>query len=112
MALTAPLALMWDNPTMTTGGVPTQAELGRRIAETRAEVGMTQADLAAGIGLERTALVRVEAGERKVSATELVSLADVLGRPVDWFFTESPPAVVSRRRDPAGAAWLLPRAGT
>lgn len=62
---------------------------------------MTQADLAVRVGLERTALVRVEAGERKVSATELVALAEALDRPVDWFFTESPPAVVSRRRDPA-----------
>jgi transcriptional regulator with XRE-family HTH domain len=92
---------MWDNHTMATADVLSQAELGRRIAEARATVGMTQADLAAGMGLERTALVRVEAGERKISATELASLADVLGRPVDWFFTESPPALVSRRRDPA-----------
>ncbi len=62
---------------------------------------MTQADLAAIIGLERTALVRIESGERKVSATELVAIASALDRPVDWFFTESPAAVVSRRRDPA-----------
>lgn len=62
---------------------------------------MTQADLAANVGLERTALVRIESGERKVSATELVTIAGALDRPVDWFFTESPVAVVSRRRDPA-----------
>ena len=62
---------------------------------------MTQADLAASIGLERTALVRIESGERKVSATELVAIAGALDRPVDWFFAESPAAVVSRRRDPA-----------
>lgn len=86
---------------MARSSVPTQAELGRRFAEARTDAGMTQADLAARTGLERTALVRVEAGERKVSATELMSLADALGRPVDWFFTESPAAVVSRRRDPA-----------
>src|ERR1700744_1397741 len=92
---------MWDNHTMARSSVPTQAELGRRFAEARTDAGMTQADLAARTGLERTALVRVEAGERKVSATELMSLADALGRPVDWFFTESPAAVVSRRRDPA-----------
>lgn len=85
------------------GGVaiPAQEELGRRIAEARSDCAMTQAELAAGIGLERTALVRLEAGERKVSATELVALAELLGRPIDWFFTESPPAVVSRRHDPA-----------
>jgi len=81
--------------------VVTQADLGRRIADARAEVGMTQADLAASVGLERTALVRIESGGRKVSATELVAIADALDRPVDWFFAESPVAVVSRRSDPA-----------
>jgi Zn-dependent peptidase ImmA (M78 family) len=62
---------------------------------------MTQVELAASVGLDRTALVKVEAGTRKVSATELVSIAHALSRPVDWFFAESPAAVVSRRRDPA-----------
>ncbi len=81
--------------------VVTQADLGRRIADARAEAGVTQASLAARISLERTALVRIESGERKISATELAAIASALGRPVDWFFTESPPAVVSRRRDPA-----------
>jgi DNA-binding XRE family transcriptional regulator len=63
---------MWDNHTMSREAVVTKADLGRRIADARAEPGMTQADLAAGLGLERTALVRIESGERKVSATELV----------------------------------------
>ncbi len=92
---------MCDNRTMSGEAVVTQADLGRRIADARAQAGVTQADLAAGIGLERTALVRIESGERKVSATELVAIAGALGRPVDWFFAESPAAVVSRRRDPA-----------
>jgi Zn-dependent peptidase ImmA (M78 family)/DNA-binding XRE family transcriptional regulator len=81
--------------------VSTQADLGRRIAEAREASGTTQAELATNVGLERTALVKIEAGTRKVSATELVAVAHALGRPVDWFFAESPPAVVSRRRDPA-----------
>ena len=92
---------MWDNHTMSREAVVTQADLGRRIADARAEAGVTQADLAASVGLERTALVRIESGERKVSATELVAIAGALDKPVDWFFTESPAAVVSRRRDPA-----------
>lgn len=103
---------MWDNHTMSREAVVTQADLGRRIADARVEAGMTQADLAASIGLERTALVRIESGERKVSATELVAITGALDRPVDWFFTESPVAVVSRRRDPAvgGFSRVLDRA--
>jgi Zn-dependent peptidase ImmA (M78 family)/DNA-binding XRE family transcriptional regulator len=97
---------------MSREAVVTQADLGRRIADARAEAGVTQADLAAGIGLERTALVRIESGERKVSATELVAIAGTLDRPVDWFFTEPPVAVISRRRDPAvgGFSRILDRA--
>ena len=91
---------MWDNHTVSGVAVPNQEELGRRIAEARSDCGMTQADLAGSVGLGDYR-VRVEAGERKVSATELVALAEALGRPIDWFFAESPPAVVSRRRDPA-----------
>jgi Zn-dependent peptidase ImmA (M78 family)/transcriptional regulator with XRE-family HTH domain len=92
---------MWDNHTMSHEPAVTQADLGRRIADARADAGMTQSGLAAHIGLERTALVRIELGERKVSATELAAIAGAMDRPIDWFFTESPAAVVSRRRDPA-----------
>jgi Zn-dependent peptidase ImmA (M78 family)/transcriptional regulator with XRE-family HTH domain len=81
--------------------INTQAELGRRIAEAREDAGNTQAELAALVGLDRTAIVKVEAGTRKVSATELVAIASALERPIDWFVIESPPAVTSRRRDPA-----------
>ena len=92
---------MWDNHTMSREVASTPADLGRRIADARTEAGTTQADLAATIGIERTAVVRIESGERKVSATEVVAIAEALDRSVDWFFTESPVAVVSRRRDPA-----------
>ena len=81
--------------------IETQADLGRRIAEAREGAGRTQAELAALMGIDRTAIVRIEAGTRKVSATELVAIASALKRPIDWFVVESPPAVVSRRRDPA-----------
>jgi Zn-dependent peptidase ImmA (M78 family)/transcriptional regulator with XRE-family HTH domain len=103
---------MWDNHTMSHEAVVTQADLGRRIADARTEAGMTQSGLAVRIGLERTALVRIESGERKVSATELAAIAGTVDRPVDWFFTESPAAVVSRRRDPAvgGFSRVLDRA--
>ena len=99
---------MWDNHTMSHEAVVTPADLGRRIADARADAGMTQSGLAARVGLERTALVRMEAGERKVSATELAAIAGIMDRPVDWFFTESPAAVVSRRRDPAVGGFSRP----
>lgn len=60
---------------------------------------MTQADLGRAVGLDRTAVAKLEAGVRRVSATELVAIASALDRPIDWFVVESPPSVVSRRSD-------------
>lgn len=75
-------------------------DIGKRIAHAREESGMTQAQLAAAVSLDRTAVVKLETGVRKVSATELVAISAALGRPIDWFVFESPPAVISRRQDP------------
>ena len=92
---------MCYNRTMSQGVIETQADLGRRIAEAREDAGRTQAEVAALVGLDRTALVRIESGSRKVSATELVAIAGALERPIDWLVVQPPPAVISRRRDPA-----------
>jgi Zn-dependent peptidase ImmA (M78 family)/DNA-binding XRE family transcriptional regulator len=84
---------------VTLSPVASQAVLGRRIAQAREEAGLTQAELAASVDLDRTAVAKLESGSRKVSATELISLATALDRPIDWFVFESPAAVLSRRRD-------------
>jgi len=76
-------------------------DFGQRIAQARDEADMTQADLARAIGLDRTAIAKLESGARKVSAAELVAIAAAVDRPIDWFVVESPPAVVSRRSDAA-----------
>jgi Zn-dependent peptidase ImmA (M78 family)/DNA-binding XRE family transcriptional regulator len=89
-----------DNRTMSRQPTTTQASIGGRIAQGRDETGLTQADLADRVGLDRTAVAKIEAGSRKVSATELVAIADALDRPIDWFVAESPPAVLSRRTNP------------
>ena len=76
-------------------------ELSSRVAEARELAGLTQQQVSAATGLGRTVIAKIEAGSRKLAATELVVLAEALDRPVDWFFSASPPAVVSRRSDPA-----------
>lgn len=91
-----------DNRTVTAPHpISRQHDLGKRIALAREERSLTQAELAGAIGVDRTAVAKLEAGARKVSATELVQIATTLNRPIDWFVFESPPAVVSRRLDPA-----------
>ncbi|WP_067653994.1 helix-turn-helix domain-containing protein [Nocardia harenae] len=73
--------------------------LGARIAAARTSLELTQDNLANRAGIERTALVRIEKGERKVSAVELVSLAAVLETPLAWFVRDPLPTVVSRRSE-------------
>ncbi|ACL64454.1 helix-turn-helix domain protein [Anaeromyxobacter dehalogenans 2CP-1] len=53
-------------------------KLGERIAFARKNANLTQADLAAKIGVARTTLVAVEKGERRPSNAELIKLAGFL----------------------------------
>jgi Zn-dependent peptidase ImmA (M78 family)/transcriptional regulator with XRE-family HTH domain len=71
--------------------------LGRRIADARERSGLTQAKLAATVSLDRSALVKIENGKRRVSALELARVADALGERIEWFVTDPPAAVVSYR---------------
>src|SRR3990172_8526829 len=74
------------------------SDLGARLAEARKAARLSQAELPAAIQLERTAVTKIEAGERKLDSLELARIARVLRRPIDWFVTPPLPAVVSRRR--------------
>lgn len=76
--------------------------LGRRLAQAREDAGVTQEALARAVGLDRTAVVRLEKGERRLSVPELVAVAEVLRRPLAFFVAEPLPAVVNRRRDGTG----------
>lgn len=76
---------------------PSLKELGSRLADARKATGLTQADLAREVGLDRTAVTKIESGARGVDSLELSRIATALGRPVDWFLVPSPPLVASRR---------------
>lgn len=64
-------------------------ELGTKIAEARHSLGLNQTDVAGKLGVARTTLAEIETGERKVTAEELYRLADLLQRPLDYFFGPS-----------------------
>ncbi len=72
-------------------------EIGERVREARVAAGFSQLELAARVGLDRTALVRIEQGQRHVSALELFRLAEVLQLPLAHLVTRAPHAVTSRR---------------
>lgn len=72
-------------------------ELGARLAEARRAAGLNQGELATAVGLDRTAVTRIERGERKLDSLELARMARALARPIDWFLRPPVPAAVSRR---------------
>lgn len=76
--------------------------LGRRLAEARDLAGMTQESVARAVGLDRTAIVLLEKGERNLKVPELVEIARVLDRPLSFFVEEPVPAAVSRRSSEHG----------
>lgn len=53
--------------------------LGRAIANARSAAGVSQAALGRVTGLGQTAISRIESGQRKLDAVELVEIADELG---------------------------------
>jgi Zn-dependent peptidase ImmA (M78 family)/DNA-binding XRE family transcriptional regulator len=77
-------------------------EVGARVAEARRAHGYSQDHIANELGVDRTAITKIEAGRRQINSLELVRLADVLGRPLQWFVSAPPGAVISRRTAVAG----------
>ncbi|MBS2962879.1 ImmA/IrrE family metallo-endopeptidase [Actinocrinis puniceicyclus] len=74
------------------------AQIGARVALARERAGFTQFQLGDRLGLHRSAVSRVEAGQRPLDALELARVAEVFGRSVDWFLTQ-PASVIASRRD-------------
>jgi transcriptional regulator with XRE-family HTH domain/Zn-dependent peptidase ImmA (M78 family) len=80
--------------------VTSWVEVGARVRETRIAVGQTQAELAAALGLDRSMLSKIEAGDRRLDALELFRLSDATGLPVQHFLVRPPAGVVSHRAAP------------
>lgn len=71
--------------------------LASKIAEARRRCGLTQEELAREVGLDRSAVAKIETGARRVSALELALIAAALNERVEWFLSEPVPAIVSHR---------------
>ncbi len=54
-------------------------EVGIRLRQLRESVGMTQADLATRVGLERTSVTNIEAGKQKTPLHIIYRVASTLG---------------------------------
>ena len=65
--------------------------LAKRLRQGREEAGINQQDAADAIGVHRTSITQMEAGNRAVSTLELTRLASLYGQPVTWFLSEVEP---------------------
>jgi transcriptional regulator with XRE-family HTH domain len=54
------------------------ADVGARVATARERAGFTQRELGDRIGLGRSAITRIELGQRQLDALELAQIADAL----------------------------------
>ncbi len=60
--------------------------IGRRVAVARESLGLTQTDLAKKLGFkDRQTLTAIEAGERKVTIEEMLTLLGITGLEMDFF---------------------------
>jgi transcriptional regulator with XRE-family HTH domain len=64
-------------------------EIGKRIQLAREEKGLTQEELAVKLGCTQSALSNYELGKRRLYLNLLNEIAQVLGKPLDYFM-ESP----------------------
>lgn len=65
--------------------------LGERLDRARKNCGYTQQQAADAVGLPRTAIVHIEAGNRSINTVELAALAEFYKVPVAYFFEQSTP---------------------
>ena len=77
------------------------SRVGERVRAARIAKGRSQAELAAALGLDRTAIGRVESGDRRLSLIEAAQLADSLDVDLPLLLTEPPLVVTSHRQPPA-----------
>jgi transcriptional regulator with XRE-family HTH domain len=90
------------------------ATIGERVRTARTGTRRTQDEVAEALRVDRSSVVRIEAGQRKVSALELAALAELFDVPLSYFLSPQADAVVSRRSavaddldEAARAAWRL-----
>ncbi len=65
---------------------PVDVYVGRRLRDRRAALGLSQAKLAASVGISVQQIQKYERGVNRIGASRLFEVARVLGVGVDYFF--------------------------
>lgn len=75
----------------------TSESIGKRVRHARESARMTQEVLSAALDLDRSAIARIEKGDRKISAAELAAASELLDRSFGWFLQPDSDLVSARR---------------
>lgn len=59
------------------------------IRQARTHAGLTQAEMARELGVERTTYIRLEKDQSRVTMGQLDRISRVTGIPAAWFFAEN-----------------------
>lgn len=70
--------------------VPDDAAIGGRLRQARTESRITQEEAAAALGIPRSSVSALEAGDRHLTAVELAKRAALYQRPAGWFLNDAP----------------------
>lgn len=74
----------------------TEQQIIERIAELRVERNVTKKDVAEALGLDPSAVSRMESGQRGLAAAELASIAELLAVDVDALLRDDEAVTVLR----------------
>lgn len=67
---------------------PDREKIGARLKDARVMAGLSQAQAAKKLGLQRPAISEIEAGKRKVSAEEIIQFANHYRVATSWLLLE------------------------
>ena len=70
---------------------PVDVQVGARVRTRRLLIGMNQETLARSLGLTFQQVQKYEGGANRVSASRLSDIADILGVPISYFFSDLDP---------------------
>lgn len=68
-----------------------RADIAERLRQGREYVGLSQEEVALVLGVSRPAVTNMELGQRKVEATEIVTLSKLYRRTVEYLLTGKDP---------------------
>lgn len=59
------------------------------LRQARTHAGLTQAEMAEELGIDRTTYIKIEKDQSRATVRQLYCISRVTGIPVTWFFAES-----------------------